>query len=180
MSWPCFSSFSSRLTWSPLPVQVNSILLFTRPLLLLSTSKPWKLHPSGCCSVLKALPAQSKPPSTILLETTGNATWHLPSSVQFSHSVQLSPPYMITGKIRGLTRWTFVSKVTSLLFNMLSTLVIAFLPRNKHLNFMAPVTICSDFGAQENSLSLFPLFPRLFARSDGTRCHDLSFLNVEF
>ena len=47
--------------------------------------------------------------------------------------VQLSHPYMTTGKIIALTRWTFVGKVMSLLFNMLSRLVIAFLPRSKHL-----------------------------------------------
>ena len=46
---------------------------------------------------------------------------------------QLSHPYMTTGKTIALTRWTFVSKVMSLLFNMLSRLVIAFLPRSKHL-----------------------------------------------
>ena len=47
--------------------------------------------------------------------------------------VQLSHPYMTTGKAIALTRWTFVGKVMSLLFNMLSRLVIAFLPRSKHL-----------------------------------------------
>ena len=47
--------------------------------------------------------------------------------------VQLSHPYMTTGKTIALTRWTFVSKVMSLLFNMLSSLVTAFLPRSKHL-----------------------------------------------
>ena len=47
--------------------------------------------------------------------------------------VQLSHPYMTTGKTVALTRWTFVSKVMSLLFNMLSRLVIAFFPRSKHL-----------------------------------------------
>ena len=47
--------------------------------------------------------------------------------------VQLSHPYMTTGKTIALTRWTFVGKVTSLLFNMLSRLVITFLPRSKHL-----------------------------------------------
>ena len=76
--------------------------------------------------------------------------------------VQLSHPYMTTGKTIALTRWIFVGKVISLLFNMLSRLVIAFLPRSKCLNFMAAVTIYSDFGAQENSLSLFPLFLYLF------------------
>ena len=47
--------------------------------------------------------------------------------------VQLSHPYMTTGKTKALTRWTFVSKVMSLLFNMLFRLVITFLPRSKHL-----------------------------------------------
>ena len=47
--------------------------------------------------------------------------------------VQLSHPYMTTGKTIALTRWTFVGKVMSLLFNMLSSLVITFLPRSKHL-----------------------------------------------
>ena len=65
-------------------------------------------------------------------------------------TVQLSHPCTTTGKTIALTRWTFVGKVMSLLFNMLSRLVITFLPRSKHLNFMAAVTICSDFGAQKN------------------------------
>ena len=47
--------------------------------------------------------------------------------------VQLSHPYMTTGKTIALTRWTFVGKVMSLPFDMLSRLVIAFLPRSKHL-----------------------------------------------
>ena len=74
--------------------------------------------------------------------------------------VQLSHPHMTTRKTIALTRRTFVGKVMSLLFNM-SRLVIAFLPRSKHLNFIAAVTICSDSGAQD-ILSLFPLFPHLF------------------
>ena len=77
--------------------------------------------------------------------------------------VQLSHPHMTTGKTIALTRQTFVGKVISLLFNMLSSLVIAFLPRSKHLNCKAIVTICSDFGAPQNkSLTLFPLFSHLF------------------
>ena len=53
--------------------------------------------------------------------------WHSASLI-----VQLSHPYVTTGKTIALTRWTFVGKVMSLLFNMLSRLVITFLPRNKH------------------------------------------------
>ena len=66
--------------------------------------------------------------------------------------VQLSHPYMTTGKTIALTRWTFVGKVMSLLFNILSRLVITFLPRSKRL-LLAAVTICSDFGAQKNKVS---------------------------
>ena len=67
-------------------------------------------------------------------------------------TVQLSHPYMTTGKTIALTRGTFVGKVMSLLLNMLSRLVITFLLRSKCLNFMAAVTICSDFGAPKNKV----------------------------
>ena len=62
---------------------------------------------------------------------------HSSKASVFRHSaffkVQLSHPYMSTGKAIALTRWTFVRKVISLLFNMLSRFVIVFLPRSKHL-----------------------------------------------
>ena len=65
--------------------------------------------------------------------------------------VQVSNPCMITGNTIALTRWTFVGKVTCPLFNMPSRFVIAFLPRSKHLSISwLAVTICSDFGVQEN------------------------------
>ena len=79
--------------------------------------------------------------------------------------VQLSHPYMTTGRTMALTRWTFVGKAMSLLFNMLSRLVIAFLPRSKCLLIswlQSPSAVI--FGAPQNkSLSLFPLFPHQFA-----------------
>ena len=59
--------------------------------------------------------------------------------------VQLSHPYMTTGKTTALTRRIFVGKLMSLLFNMLSSFVIAFLPRSKCRNFMAAVTIWQWF-----------------------------------
>ena len=59
--------------------------------------------------------------------------------------VQLSHPYMTTEKTIALTKWTFVDKMMSLLFNMLSRLVITFFP-------MAEITIRSDFGAQKNKV----------------------------
>ena len=77
--------------------------------------------------------------------------------------VQLSHPYMTTGKTIALTRWTFVGKVISLLFNTLSRFVRFSSKEQVSFNFMPTVTIHSDFGAQENSLSLFPLFPHLYA-----------------
>ena len=64
--------------------------------------------------------------------------------------VQLSHPCMTIGKTIALTRRTFVGKVMSPLSNMLSRLAITFLPRSKCLNFMAAITICSDFGAPQN------------------------------
>ena len=92
--------------------------------------------------------------------------------------VLLSHPYMTTGKTISLTRWTFVSKVMSLLFNMLSRLIIAFLPRSKCLltswlpsSSAVPPKIVSN---------CFHCFPTYLPWSDGTGSHDLSFLNVEF
>ena len=72
--------------------------------------------------------------------------------------VQLSYTYMTPGITIAVTRQTFVGKVMSLLFNMLSRLVIAFIPRSEHLLI--------------SRLIFIPW-------SDRTRCHDLSFLNVE-
>ena len=78
--------------------------------------------------------------------------------------VQLSHPYMTTGKTIALTRQTFVGKITSLLFNMLSRLVIAFLPRSKHLLIswlQSPSAVI--WSPRKESLPLFPLLPHLFA-----------------
>ena len=87
-----------------------------------------------------------------------------------------SHPYMTTGKAITLTRWTCVGKIMSLLFNMISRLIIDFLPRTNCPNCMAAVTICSDFGAPKNrACHCFPIY---LSWSDG--CHELSFLNVEF
>ena len=91
--------------------------------------------------------------------------------------VQLSYPHMTTGKTIALTRQIFVNKVMSLLFNMLSRLVIPFLPRSKHLliSWLQPPS--ADFGATQNKV--WHCFPIYLPWSDGTGCHDLCFLNVE-
>ena len=77
--------------------------------------------------------------------------------------VQLSHPYVTTGKTIALTRWTFVGKVMSLLFNMLSRLVIAFLPRSKRLLISwlrSPSAVILE--PRKIKSPLIPLFPRLF------------------
>ena len=89
---------------------------------------------------------------------------------------------MTAGKTIALTRQTFVGKVTSLLFNMMSRLVITFLPMSKFLLIswlwspsaviLEPQKIKSD--------TVSTVSPSISHEvSDGTRCHDLSFLNVE-
>ena len=88
--------------------------------------------------------------------------------------------YMTTGKTIALTIWTFIGKVMSLLFNMLSRFVLTFLQEQASFNFTAAITVHSDSGAQENKIChCFHLFPFYLPWSDGTRCHDLSFLSVE-
>ena len=93
--------------------------------------------------------------------------------------VQLLHPYMTTGKIIAFTRQTFIGNVISLLFKTLSRLVITFLPRIKCLLISWLQSPSAVILEPQKSLTLFPLFPIYFLWSDGTRCHDLSFLNVE-
>ena len=96
-------------------------------------------------------------------------------------TVQLSHPYMTTGKNQTLTRWTFVGKITSLLFNMLSRLVITFLPRSEHPLISWLQSPSAATLEPKNKVShCFHCFPVYLPWNDGTRCHDPSFLNVEF
>ena len=96
-----------------------------------------------------------------LLRVFSNTTFQ---KHQFFCAQFLSGPtltsYTTTGNTIALTIQTFLAKVMSLLFNMLSMFVIAFLSRDKCLNFMAAVTVHSDFGAQENKIyHCFHCFP---------------------
>ena len=93
-------------------------------------------------------------------------------------TVQLSHPYMATGKTIALTRQTFVGKVMSLLLNMLSRLVITFLPRSKCL-LISWLQSPSAVILEAKKIEVWHCFPIYFPWSDGMRCHDLSFLNVE-
>ena len=91
--------------------------------------------------------------------------------------VQLSHPYMTTGKTIALTRQTSVGKVLSLLFNTLSGLAITFLPRSKCLLIWLLQSQSAVILEPKNkACHCFPIYLPL---SGGTRCHDLSFLNVE-
>ena len=96
--------------------------------------------------------------------------------------VQVSHPYMTTGKTITLTRHTCVGKVMSLLFNMLSRLVIAFLPRSKCLliSWLQSPSAVILKPPKNKVCHCFHSFSIYLPWSDGTRCHDLSFLNVEF
>ena len=84
-------------------------------------------------------------------------------------------------KTIALTKWTFVGKGMSLFFNMLSRLVITFLPRTKHLLIHGCCHHLQWFwNPQNKACHCFHCFPIYLPWSNGTRCHDLSFLNVEF
>jgi len=99
----------------------------------------------------------------------GSILWHLAFFI-----VQLSHPYMTTGKTIALTRWNFIGKVISLLSNMLSRFVIAFLPGNKHLLIswlQSPSAVIWE--PKERKSVTTSMFPHLFAMN-------FSFLNVEF
>ena len=103
--------------------------------------------------------------------------WHLAFFI-----LQLSHPCMTTGKTIALTRWTFVGKVMFLLFNMLSMLVITFLPRSMCLliSWLQSASAVILEPRKIKSATVCTVFPICLPCSDGTRCHDLSFLNVEF
>ena len=96
--------------------------------------------------------------------------------------VQLSHLYMTTGKTIALTICTFVGKVMSLAFWYAVKVCHSCSSKEEaSFNFMAAVSVCSDFGAQENKFChCFHFFPIYLPWSDGTGCHDLSFLNVAF
>ena len=88
---------------------------------------------------------------------------------------------MTTEKTIALIRWTFVSKIMSLLFNMLSRLVLAFLPRSKRLLIsclQSPSAVILE-PPKIKSVTVSIVSPSI-CHQDGTRCHDLWFLNVEF
>ena len=96
--------------------------------------------------------------------------------------VQLSHPYMTTGKIIALALWTFVGKGMSLIFNMLSRLVITFLPRSKCLLILwlqSPSAVILE-PPEIKSATVSTVSLSICHEVSGTRCHDLSSLNLLF
>jgi len=122
MRWPKYWSFS--LSISPSNEHPGLISFRTDWLDLLAvqgTLKSLLQHRSSKASIQKTNKQTNKQTKASILRHSAFFT------------VQLSHPYMTTGKSIALTRWTFVGKVISLLFNMLSRLIITFLPRSKRL-----------------------------------------------
>ena len=182
---------NSRSSLRLASIKSSSHLILCRPLLLLPPSPPsislfqWINSLHDVAKVLEGVSAlasflqkntqgwcpsewtgwislQSKGLSRVFSNTIVQKALTLWHSAFFT--VQLSHPYITTGKTIGLTRRTFVGKVMSLLFNMPSRLV----------------TICSVFGAPKHKVyHCFHCFSVYLPWSDGTRCHDFHFLNVE-
>ena len=150
---------------SPPPFNLSHIMVFPNGSVLhIRWPKDWSfrfsISPSSEYSGWTGLISlQSKGLSRVLQHHSSKASILLHSAFLI---VGLSHSYMTTGKTVALTKQTYVGKVMSLLFNMLSRFIIDFLFRSKRLNFMATITICIDFGAPQNSPTLFPLFPHLF------------------
>ena len=119
-----------------------------------------------------------------LLKVFSNTTVqkHQFLGAQLFFIVQLSHPYMTTGKTIALTRQTLFGKVMSLLFNMLSRFVTAFLPRSKQLLIswlQSPSAVI--FGVQENkACHCFHFFPIYLPWSDGTKAMIFIFWMLSF
>ena len=184
----CHPTISSSVIALLLPPSIfPSIRVFSNESVLhIRWPKYWSFSFSISTSVKKGwfplrltglISLQSKGLSRVLQHHSSEASvlWHSAFFV-----VQLSHPNMTTGKTIALIRWAFVGKVMSLLFNMLSRLVIAFPTRNKHLLISwlkSPSAVISE--PRKIVAHCFHCFPIHFPWSDGTRCHDLHFLNVE-
>ena len=152
MRWPKYWSFSFRIIPSKeIPGLISFRMDWLDLLAVQGTLKSLLQHHSSKASILRR--------SAVF-------------TVQFSH------PYMITGKTTALTRQTFVGKLMSLLFNMLSRLVITFLPRSKRLLIswlQSPSAVILE-PQKIKSDTVSTVSPSMDHK---TRCHDLSFLNVE-
>ena len=155
MRWPKYWSFSfSIIPSKEHPGLISFIMDWLDPLAVQGTLKSLLQHHSSKASILRR-------------------------SAFFT--VQLSHPYMTTGKTIALTRRTFVGKVMSLLLNMLSRLVITFLPRSKRLSIswlQSPSAVILE--PRKIVSHCFHCFPIHLPQSDRIRSHDLSFGMLTF
>ena len=167
-SFPASGSFpmSQLFTWGGQSTGVSALA----SILPMNTQNWSSLGWTGWISL------QSKGLSRVFSNTTVQKALIFQCSAFFT--VQPSHPYMTTGKAIALTRWTFVGKVMSLLLNMLSRLVITFLPRSKRL-LISWLQSPSAVILEPPKIKSDNAFPIYFPWGDGTRCHNLSFLNVE-
>ena len=150
----------------------------------------WRLKVNGVCQrERRNMPDKSRGcllKSRCLLKTLKSLLQHHSSKASILQrsaffTVQLSHPYITTGKTIALARWTLVGKVMSLLLNMLSRLVITFLPRSKRLLIswlQSPSAVIWE-PPKIKSDTVSTVSPSICHVMMGTRCHDLSFLNVE-
>ena len=189
LSWWCHQINSYLLSSSPPALSLPSIRVFSNESALhMRWPKYWSfsfnISPSNEHSRLISfrmdwldlLAVQGTLKS--ILQHHSSKTSVLQSSAFFI--VQLSHPYMTTGKTIALTRQTFVGKVMPLLFNMLSRLVITFLPRGKCLLIswlQSPSAVIWEPPHPPNKVC--HCFPIYLPWTDGTGCHDHSFWNVE-
>ena len=138
MRWPKYWSFSFSISLSNEHPRLTSFIMDWLHLLAVQgTLKSLLQHHSSKASILQ--------PSAFFI-------------------VQISHPYMTTGKTIALTRWNFVGKVMSLLYNMLSGLIITFLPRCKRLLIswlQSPSAVILE--PRKMNQPLCPLFPHLLA-----------------
>ena len=197
--WVYSSILSKKSTYISLVQSLSCVRLFVTPwtaALQASLSLSW-LFASGGQSIRASASAyvplmniqdwsplwwtgwislQSKGLSTVFFNTTVQKhqfSGAQPPSWSHSHS-----PYMTTGKTIALTRQTFVSRVMSLLFNTVYLSDLFF--QGASFSWLQ-VTICSDFGDQENKVChCFHCFLICLPWNDGTGGHDLCFSNVEF
>ena len=196
--WWCHPTNSSCVTPSPPALNLSSIRVFSNELTLASTGQSIWVSASASASVLP-MNIQGWFPLGLrfdLLAVQGTL-----KSLPQNHNSKA----LVLGLLCGPTLtsvhdyWknqsfdhTYICWQTDVpAFNMLSRFVIAFCSRSMcvcvcvcvffFFKFHVAVTIYSDFGVQENkNLSLFPFFPLYLPWGDGTRCHDLSFLNDKF
>ena len=178
LSWWCHPTISSSLMPFSCPHSFPASGSFAVSCLFASGGQSSGASASASASILPTniqdwfplwltglISLQSKGLSRVFFNTTVQKHWFFGTQLSLCSN---SHTYMTTEKNIALTRWTFVGKVMSLLSNMLSRLVIAFLPRSKHLLISWLQSAFAEiWEPKKRKSSLFPLFLHLFAKKWG-------------